>query len=190
MKAPAPVPSHTGVFYDPVRSPSRRRFFIRLDIFMTAKTERYQEVITTLEALIGNGEGKYEVDDIGKMALISWALKHHFPEFVFVGFYIVSKPDILTIGPYQGDVMACGTIPFGKGVCGVAAEKGETLVVDDVERFPGYIACDSETRSEIVVPVIKNGEVTAILDVDCGEVGAFYESDSGHLRSIVKDFLE
>lgn len=157
---------------------------------MTAKAEKYQEVMTALDALIGIGEGKYEVDDIGKMALISWALKHHFPEFVFVGFYIVSKPDILTIGPYQGDVMACGTIPLGKGVCGVAAEKGETIIVDDVEQFPGYIACDSETRSEIVVPVIKNGEVTAVLDADCGEVGAFDEGDSKHLQSIVTDFLE
>jgi len=157
---------------------------------MTAKAERYQKVMTTLDALIGTEEGKYEVDDIGKMALISWALKHHFPEFIFVGFYIASRTKILTIGPYQGDVMACGTIPFGKGVCGVAAETGETVIVDDVEQFPSYISCDSETKSEIVVPVIRNGEVTAVLDVDCGEKNFFDATDESELQKTVKRFLK
>ena len=157
---------------------------------MTAKAERYQKVMKTLDALIGAKKGKYEVDDIGKMALISWALKHHFPEFIFIGFYIVSKSEILTIGPYQGDVMACGTIPFGKGVCGVAAEKCKTVIVDDVEQFPGYISCDSETKSEIVVPVIRNGEVTAVLDVDCGEKNFFDATDESELQETVKRFLK
>ena len=123
------------------------------------------------------------------MALICWAVKHHFPNLLFVGFYRVTETNLLTIGPYQGDVLACGTIPFGKGVCGVAAEKGETIIVDDVSEFPNYIACDSDTKSEIVVPVVRNGKVTAVLDVDSGEIGWFDITDNQSLESVIQKYL-
>jgi len=106
-----------------------------------------------------------------------------------VGFYRVTETNLLTIGPYQGDVLACGTIPFGKGVCGVAAEKGETIIVDDVSEFPNYIACDSDTKSEIVVPVVRNGKVTAVLDVDSGEIGWFDITDNQSLESVIQKYL-
>ena len=133
---------------------------------MNQKIKKYQAVTEKLDLLIGSNDDKYNIDKIGKMSLISWALKHHFPHFIFSGFYIDSRPNILTIGPYQGDVMACSIIPFGKGICGISAEKKKSLIVDDVRKFPEYIACDENTVSEIVVPVLEGEKVTAVLDID------------------------
>ena len=121
--------------------------------------------------------------------MICWAVKHHFPHLLFVGFYRVTETDLLTIGPYQGDVMPCGTIPFGKGVCGAAAEKGETIIVNDVSKFLNYISCDLDTKSEIVVPVVRNGKVTAVLDLDSVEMGWFGETDKQSLESIIQKNL-
>ena len=152
---------------------------------MNQKIKKYQAVAEKLDLLIGSNDDKYNIDKIGKMSLISWALKHHFPRFIFSGFYIVSRPNILTIGPYQGDVMACSIIPFGKGICGISAEKKKSLIVDDVRKFPEYIACDENTVSEIVVPVLEGEKVTAVLDIDSGLIADFNSIDENKLRSIL-----
>jgi L-methionine (R)-S-oxide reductase len=153
------------------------------------KIERYEKSLHELSHLIG-AEGKYAVDGIGRMALISAVLRLNLPYFLFVGFYRVVGKDMLIIGPYQGEMVVCGTIPFGKGVCGVCAVKKETIIVDDVSKFPGYIACDSVTKSEIVVPVIERGELTAVFDVDGAGCADFDETDGHYLEEIVKTYFK
>lgn len=144
--------------------------------------------MTWLKGLLRTDPDNLDLDPVGKMAIISAALKRAFPEHVFIGFYRVVKPGILQIGPYHGDVMACGSIPFSRGVCGACASSGKTVNVPDVSRFPGYIACDRETQSEIVVPVKNGQEVIAVLDIDSARHAAFDETDQGWLESIVAEF--
>jgi GAF domain-containing protein len=146
------------------------------------KIERYQQALAVIRSVLGP-EG-YQVDSIGKMAIVAAVLKMHFPEWIFVGFYRVTGERLLEIGPYQGDVIACGTIAFGRGVCGACAEQRKTVIVADVNAFPGYIACDDQTRAEIVVPILHNGQLTAVLDVDGAEVGAFDQTDRDYLEQI------
>ena len=148
------------------------------------KIKRYEKALEELDYLLGV-DGKYALDEIGKMATISTVLKMNLPYFLFVGFYRVMRDQILQIGPYQGEVLACGTIPYNKGVCGVSAVRQETLIVPDVSQFPGYIACDDETQSEIVVPVMKDGELLAILDVDSVELDDFDQIDQEYLERLV-----
>ena len=114
---------------------------------MTRK-EQYQQLIPQIAALI-----KGETNVVGILANVSAALHESFPErFFWVGFYLKQDGEVLRLGPFQGSV-ACYTIPYGKGVCGKAWEEGRTLIVPDVEKFPGHIACSSLSRSEIVVPM-------------------------------------
>ena len=122
------------------------------------KTERYEALIPQLKALIAS-----ETDQVANYANISAVLKECFG-FFWVGFYRVIENE-LVLGPFQGPI-ACTRIAFGKGVCGKAWQEGKTIVVPDVEKFPGHIACSSQTKSEIVVPVCINGKVIAVLDVD------------------------
>jgi L-methionine (R)-S-oxide reductase len=149
------------------------------------KEARYQEALQQLDYLLGAG-GKYELDDIGKMATIATVLKMALPAFFFVGFYRATPRRVLVIGPYQGDVLACGTIPYERGVCGACATELRTLIVPDVSEFPGYIACDDLTRSEIVVPVMRDGELLAVLDVDGVGIGDFDETDQHYLERLVQ----
>jgi GAF domain-containing protein len=116
------------------------------------------------------------------MANLCAALKDTF-NFLWIGFYIV-KVDQLVLGPFQGPI-ACTRIGFGKGVCGTAWKKGETLVVSDVNAFPGHIACSSLSKSEIVVPVHCDGKVIAVLDVDSDQQSFFDEIDAHYLEKIV-----
>jgi L-methionine (R)-S-oxide reductase len=153
------------------------------------KIERYEKSLNELSHLIGT-EGKYAVDGIGRMALISAVLRANLSYFLFVGFYRVVGDDMLIIGPYQGEMIVCGTIPFGKGVCGACAARKETIIVDDVSKFPGYIACDSETKSEIVIPVFERGELTAVLDVDGASFADFDETDRHYLEEIVAAYFK
>lgn len=153
-----------------------------IEIMKTTK-EKYTEATKEIVAFLGP-EG-YALTDIGKMASISSILHRWFPEWLFVGFYRTIQLDLLEIGPYQGDILACGRIPFGKGVCGTAAMEKKTVIVPDVMKFPGYIACDSLTRSEIVVPVIREGRVTAVLDIDSEILSAFSEIDQKALEVIL-----
>jgi L-methionine (R)-S-oxide reductase len=149
------------------------------------KEARYEEALQQLDYLLGAG-GKYELDDVGKMATIVTVLKMALPSFFFVGFYRATPRRVLLIGPYQGEVLACGTIPYERGVCGACAAGLRTIVVPDVSRFPGYIACDGLTRSEIVVPVMRDGELLAVLDVDGVGVGDFDETDRRYLERLVR----
>jgi L-methionine (R)-S-oxide reductase len=142
------------------------------------KTAQYQTLIPQIEALITG-----EDDLIANMANICAALKEQFNWF-WVGFYMV-KNDQLVLGPFQGPV-ACTRIFRGKGVCGTAWEKAETLIVPDVDAFPGHIACSSLSRSEIVLPIFNNGEVIGVLDVDSELLAHFDETDAQYLGQIIK----
>jgi GAF domain-containing protein len=148
------------------------------DLFIATgnKADQYESLIPQIKGLI---EG--EADLIANMANIAAALKEQFKWF-WVGFYIVKK-DELVVGPFQGPV-ACSRIRKGKGVCGTSWEKAYTLIVPDVEKFPGHIACSSLSRSEIVVPVIRNNEVVAVLDVDSEHIDAFDQTDQKYLEAI------
>lgn len=149
---------------------------------MNDKVKQYMSALQQLEAVIGpNG---YETDLIGKMSITSAILRMHFPDWVFVGFYRRTKPGLLEIGPYQGNLIACGTISFGRGVCGDAAENIKTIIVDDVARYPGYISCDDLTRSEIVVPVLMGSELVAVLDIDGPNISDFDNIDREYLEKI------
>ena len=144
----------------------------------TDKQEQYQSLIPQIEALL---EG--ETDLIANQANAIVALKEQFKWF-WVGFYTVKNGE-LVLGPFQGPV-ACTRIAKGKGVCGAAWEQGKTLVVPDVDAFPGHIACSSLSRSEIVVPIYQNNEIVAVLDVDSEELDQFDQTDAQYLEQIVK----
>lgn len=142
------------------------------------KTEKYRLLERQVVALL---EG--ETDVIAKMANIA-AVLHGTFGFWWTGFYRVTG-DELVLGPFQGPV-ACMHIPFGKGVCGTAWKRNETVVVPDVEQFPGHIACSSASRSEVVVPVHgPDGAVTAVLDIDSDRLATFDEEDQVWLERIV-----
>jgi len=144
----------------------------------TDKAEQYRSLIPQVEALLTG-----EPDLIANLANISAALKEQFKWF-WVGFYLVKDAE-LVLGPFQGPV-ACTRIALGKGVCGAAWQQQETLIVPDVELFPGHIACSSLSRSEIVVPVFASGKVVAVLDVDSELVDQFDQTDAFYLEQIVK----
>jgi GAF domain-containing protein len=148
-----------------------------ISISATDKRSKYEELFPQLASLIGS-----ESDTIANMANLCAALKDTF-NFFWIGFYIV-KGDQLVLGPFQGPI-ACTRIGFGKGVCGTAWKKGETLVVSDVNAFPGHIACSSLSKSEIVVPVFFDGKVDAVLDVDSDQQSFFDEIDAHYLEKIV-----
>ncbi|MDB2673691.1 GAF domain-containing protein [Akkermansiaceae bacterium] len=143
------------------------------------KEEVYQRCRVKIKALC---EG--EEDEIARMASVVGVLHNEMEGFFWTGFYRVVSGR-LVIGPYQGTV-GCLRIEFGKGVCGTAASTGETQVVEDVHEFPGHIACDERSQSEIVVPVRgKTGELIAVLDVDSARKGNFDSLDQKHLEEIL-----
>ena len=143
-----------------------------------SKTERYQNLYKQLESLVSG-----ENDQIANMANMA-AMIHETFGFWWTGFYIV-KGEQLVLGPFQGPV-ACTRIPYGKGVCGTSWQRQETIVVPDVEEFPGHIACSSLSRSEIVVPIFSNGSVYAVLDIDSKELATFDDLDKEWLEKIVE----
>jgi GAF domain protein len=133
-----------------------------------SREERYRELYPQLRALLS-----VETDRIANLANMAAALRQTFG-FFWVGFYLVSERE-LVLGPFQGDI-ACTRIPYGRGVCGDAWAQGQTLVVPDVESYPGHIACSSLSRSEVVVPIYdRSGEIVGVLDIDSQEVGDFSE---------------
>jgi len=150
------------------------------------KTEIYQDVAQQIAAVIDG-----ETSVTARYATAACLLNEAFDYFFWTGFYVVDplKPRELVVGPYQG-TLGCLRIPFGKGVCGTSAEKGETVIVKDVHEFPGHIACDSRSNSEIVVPVYTpDGTLAAVLDVDSTEIGSFDEDDKAGLEAICKTLL-
>lgn len=148
-----------------------------LSIALGTKEEQYQAIIPQIKGLVDG-----EPDLIANLANIVAALKEQFG-WLWVGFYLV-KESQLVLAPFQGPV-ACTRIKKGKGVCGTSWEKAETILVPDVEQFPGHIACSSKSRSEIVVPVIRNEKVMAVLDVDSEHLSEFDETDKKYLEEIV-----
>ena len=148
-----------------------------LSIVQGTKDEKYKSVIPQIKALI---EG--EPDLVANLANIVAALMEQF-RWLWIGFYLV-KENQLVLAPFQGPV-ACTRIKKGRGVCGTSWEKAQTIVVPDVEKFPGHIACSSKSRSEIVVPVIRDNKVMGVLDVDSEHLAAFDETDKQFLEEIV-----
>ncbi len=148
-----------------------------LHIIQGTKEEQYKELIPQIKGLL---EG--EPDLVANLANVCAALKEQFG-WLWVGFYIV-KSNELVLGPFQGPV-ACTRIRKGKGVCGTAWAEAKTMIVPDVEKFPGHIACSSLSKSEIVVPVIRNNEVLAVLDVDSIDLNTFDETDQRFLEEII-----
>jgi L-methionine (R)-S-oxide reductase len=142
------------------------------------KETKYQSLVPQIAALI---EG--ENDLIANLGNIAAALKEQF-KWLWVGFYLV-KDEELVLGPFQGPV-ACTRIKKGKGVCGASWERAETLIVPDVDAFPGHIACSSASKSEIVLPVIKDNRIIGVLDVDSEYLAHFDDVDSVYLNKIIK----
>ncbi len=147
------------------------------------KADRYGVLLGEIAAVL---EG--ETNRVARMATVASLLAASFDTFFWTGFYVVDrdKPDELVVGPYQG-TLGCLRIAFGRGVCGLAAAERQTVIVADVEAFPGHIACDSRSRSEIVVPVFDgDGGLIAVLDVDSTEPAAFDEADQAGLEAILR----
>jgi GAF domain-containing protein len=142
----------------------------------SSKEEKYKALLPQLKALLHG-----ETDEVANLANAAAALWETF-RFFWVGFYLV-KNDELVLGPFQGPV-ACTRIAFGRGVCGAAWKEKKTLVVPNVAQFPGHIACNSQSQSEIVVPLFKNGDVHGVLDIDSDRPGAFDEIDAKYLGKI------
>lgn len=158
---------------------NKMRKFAGTKLLFMEKEEKYKLLKQQIEALVAG-----EDDSVSVMANVSAAI-HQEMGFFWTGFYIV-KGEELHLGPFQGSV-ACMHIPFGRGVCGTAWQRAETIVVPDVEQFPGHIACSSLSRSEIVVPLFNTSrEVVAVLDIDSRELNTFDDIDRDWLEQIVR----
>ena len=143
------------------------------------KQERYQEMLTVIKSVTEN-----ETDMVANLANMAAIIKEFF-DFFWVGFYLVKEKE-LVLGPFQGP-LACTRIAFGKGVCGTAWEKKSTIIVPDVDQFPGHIACNSESKSEIVVPLISSeNTVFGVLDIDSDKLNDFDEVDKTYLEIICR----
>lgn len=151
-----------------------------INITSTIKEERYKELIPQIHALLHD-----ESNPVANMANLSAALYQSFSNISWVGFYLYdSHSDELVLGPFQGKV-ACTRIGNGRGVCGKAFELKATIIVPNVELFPGHIYCDGGTRSEIVVPIVHQNTIIGVLDVDSYDLGSFDETDKIYLEQIV-----
>jgi len=152
---------------------------ITLDLRGIPKADAYDQLDVHLGSILAGID-----DEIAGMATVS-CLVHHAFGHLWTGFYRIVEPGLLRVGPYQG-MLGCLEIPFGKGVCGTAAAERRTVVVPDVERFPGHIACDSRARSEIVVPVFgADDALRAVFDVDSERLAAFDERDAAGLERLM-----
>lgn len=149
-----------------------------LAIIAGSKQEQYEQLLPQIKALIGA-----ENDKIAALANVCAALKEQFGH-LWIGFYLV-KNDELVLGPFQGPI-ACTRIQKSKGVCGSSWAQAKTLVVPDVEKFPGHIACSSQSKSEIVVPILKNTEFVAVLDIDSIDLSTFDETDKYYLEDLAE----
>jgi L-methionine (R)-S-oxide reductase len=150
-----------------------------LALSSTDKASRYRELLPQLVSLVED-----EPDLIANLANITAALRECVPDASWIGFY-VRRGDELVLGPFQGKI-ACVRIAFGRGVCGTAAAQKRTVIVADVDTFPGHIACDAGSRSEIVVPIMRDGQVVAVLDLDSYQLAAFDEVDAAGLAPIAE----
>ena len=142
------------------------------------KSEMYRELVKSADALTSG-----ETDGVANMSNIAALLWEFLPDVNWTGFYRVVDGE-LVLGPFQGKA-ACIRIPFGRGVCGAAAQTGETQLVEDVHAFPGHIACDANSASELVVPVMRDGQVIAVVDLDSPSRGRFDHDDALGIQSLV-----
>jgi L-methionine (R)-S-oxide reductase len=142
------------------------------------KSEMYRELVKSADALTSG-----ETDGVANMSSIAALLWEFLPDVNWTGFYRVVDGE-LVLGPFQGKA-ACIRIPFGRGVCGAAAQTGETQLVEDVHAFPGHIACDANSASELVVPVMRDGQVIAVVDLDSPSRGRFDHDDALGIESLV-----
>lgn len=149
-------------------------------VLPAAKAERYARVAEEIAAVLAG-----EPNLVARMATVASMLAASFDHFFWTGFYVVdpAKDDELVVGPYQGS-LGCLRIAFGRGVCGAAAASGETQVVEDVNAFPGHIACDTASRSELVVPVMRDGTVIAVIDLDSATPARFDGEDRAGLEAL------
>jgi L-methionine (R)-S-oxide reductase len=152
-----------------------------LTITTGSREEQYINLLPQIQGLLTG-----ETDLIANMANVSAALKEQF-NWLWIGFYLVKNGE-LVLGPFQGPV-ACTRIAKGRGVCGASWAQEKTLIVPDVEKFPGHIACSSLSKSEVVIPIIKNNDVIGVLDVDSTDYGTFDETDQKYLQQII-DLIE
>ena len=146
------------------------------------KSAKYKKVISDLSRYFQG----YRISKVGKMSIIASTLSNEFPEWIFCGFYRLISKELLEIGPYQSSIVPCGHIKFSNGVCGKSAREKQSIVVDNVNNFTGYISCDDQTVSEVVVPVIYENELIAVLDIDGRIEGEFVQLDVKYLEQIVK----
>jgi len=154
--------------------------FDSINLSETEKEKAYEQVISELDSVL-----KGETHTILKMSTINCILRERLPYYFWTGFYLVHDGELI-VGPYQG-TMGCLHIAFGKGVCGTAAATKKTQIIPDVHKFPGHIACDSRSKSEIVVPVFdKNKKLIAVFDVDSTEFASFDEVDKKYLEKLFK----
>jgi GAF domain-containing protein len=152
------------------------------DLRSLPRAEAYAAIRKNADAVLAG-----VTDEVAAMATIA-ALIHHSLGFLWTGFYRVVAPGLLQVGPYQGS-LGCIEIQFGRGVCGTCAAEKRTVIVDDVEKFPGHISCDARSRSEIVVPVLgPSNDLIAVLDVDSERFGSFGDDDRAGLERIVEWF--
>jgi L-methionine (R)-S-oxide reductase len=151
-----------------------------LQLVEGSKADQYRSLLPQIRALVAG-----ETDRVANLANIAAALMQQF-DWLWVGFYLVSDGQ-LVVGPFQGPI-ACTRISKGRGVCGTAWQEGRTLIVPDVEAFPGHIACSSLSRSEIVVPIYHQGEVVGVLDADSIALNDFDEEDQRWLEQVVADW--
>jgi len=148
-----------------------------------SKSEMYSNLASQLRSLLDG-----ERDFIADAANVSSLLYHALPDLNWAGFYLLKEGE-LVLGPFQGKP-ACVRIAMGKGVCGTAAQQRQTILVDNVHEFPGHIACDSESNSEIVLPLVKDGELLGVLDLDSPVFGRFNEHDARGLNELASIFLD
>ncbi len=141
--------------------------------------ENYALLIRQLTSLLDG-----ETDQIANLANAAALLNQFLTDINWVGFYLLHPDDVLVLGPFQG-LPACTRIPVGKGVCGTSAARKQTIRVDDVSQFPGHIACDAASRSEIVVPMMKDGKVIGVLDIDSPKLARFSDTDQRCLEQFV-----
>lgn len=146
------------------------------------RAEQYQQLVAQAEALVAG-----EHDRVANAANLSSLVFHALPELNWVGFYFYDGNE-LVVGPFQGQP-ACVRIAIGKGVCGTAAQTRETQLVPDVHAFPGHIACDAETRSEVVIPLVHKGELVGVFDLDSPKPDRFDDIDRAGLESVARAFL-
>jgi L-methionine (R)-S-oxide reductase len=161
----------------------RRKAMFNVERYSGNREENYNLVKKQLEALLHD-----EKNQIANLSNAAALLNQLLDRVNWVGFYLMDTNNELVLGPFQG-LPACVRIPLGKGVCGTAAARKETVRVEDVNQFPGHIACDAASQSEIVIPLIKEGNVVGVLDIDSPETNRFDEVDQAHLEQYVEILL-